>query len=324
MKHVSILPLHDGTLTSIDSAYQLFSRVNDFMRYQGKPVFYDIEVVGLTEQTKLSGGLYTISSDKTIQNLRKTDVIVLPLLCGNFQTAIRENEPYTDWLIDQYRGGAEIVCLCVGSFYLASIGLLDGRKCAVHWAARNEFAAMFPNVNVIDDAIITDEGGIYTCGGSYAYLNLILYIFEKHCGREISILASKMFEIDIERKSQNPYAIFIGQKNHGDEAVLQVQNRIESHPTDVYTLEDLCRMVNVGRRTFERRFRKCTGNSIVTYIQRVKVEFAKKHLEAGRKTVNEIVYETGYNDVDSFRKVFKKYTDLTPTEYRRKYAARTL
>jgi transcriptional regulator GlxA family with amidase domain len=321
MKHVSILPLYDATLSSIDSSHQLFSRVNDFMRYQGKPPFYEVEIVGLSKDTKLSNGLYTISSDKTIDQIKTTNVIVVPLLCGDFKRAIRENQAYTDWLMSQYHSGAEIVCLCVGSFYLASTGLLDDRKCAVHWAARNEFKEMFPGINVINDTIITDEKGIYTCGGGYSYLNLILYIFEKHLGREISILASKMFEIDIERKSQNPFAIFIGQKRHGDETVLKAQEWIENNPTETYTVDDICNKISVGRRTFERRFKKSTGNTIVEYVQRVKVEFAKKHLEAGRKTINEIVYETGYNDIDAFRKIFKKTTDLSPLAYRKKYSS---
>jgi transcriptional regulator GlxA family with amidase domain len=321
MKHISILPLYDATLTSIDSSHQLFSRVNDFMNYQRKPPFYDIEIVGISKETKLSNGLYTISSDKTIHQIKKTDVIVLPLLCGDFKKAIQENSRYTDWLITQYQNGAEIVCLCVGSFYLASTGLLDNRKCAVHWAAKNEFKELFPNIKVVDDSIITDEKGIYTSGGGYSYLNLILYIVEKHLGREISVLASKMFEIDIERKSQNPYVIFVGQKRHGDELVLKAQELIENNPGENYTVDHICNKCCVGRRTFERRFRKCTGNSMLEYIQRVKVEYAKKQLEAGRKTVNEIVYETGYNDIDAFRKVFKKITDLSPIDYRKKYSA---
>jgi transcriptional regulator GlxA family with amidase domain len=113
--------------------------------------------------------------------------------------------------------------------------------------------------------------------------------------------------------------IFVGQKRHGDELVLKVQEFIEKNPTTNYTIDTICENFNVGRRTFERRFKKCTGNSILEYIQRVKVEYAKKHLESGRKTVSEIIYETGYNDVDAFRKVFKKITDLSPVEYRKKY-----
>ena len=186
--------------------------------------------------------------------------------------------------------------------------------------AKNEFTAMFPDVKIIDDSIITDEKGIYTCGGGYSYLNLLLYIIEKHVGREMSVLAAKMFEIDIERKSQNPFMIFTGQKRHGDEIVLTAQEFIENNPAAIFTIGKVCDKFGVGRRTFERRFKKSTGNSIAEYIQRVKVEFAKKHLEAGKKTVNEIVYDAGYNDVDAFRKVFKKFTDLSPIEYRKKFA----
>jgi len=321
MKHVSILSLYDATLTSIDSSYQLFTRVNDFMRYQGKPPFYEVEIVGVSKSVEFGNGLYTIRADKTIDEVKKTDVIVIPLLCGDFVKAIAKNEGYTGWLLSRYRNGAEIVCLCVGSFYLASTGLLNNGKCAVHWAAKNDFKAMFPAVKVIDDSIITDEKGVYTCGGGYSYLNLLLYILEKHLGKDISILASKMFEIDIERKSQNPFVIFMGQKRHGDELVLESQEYIENNPGMVFSVDEVCGRFSIGRRTFERRFKKSTGNSIAEYIQRVKVEFAKKHLEAGKKTVNEIIYETGYNDIDAFRKVFRKFTDLSPIDYRRKYTS---
>src|SRR6476469_1635660 len=275
MKHVSILPLYDATMTSIDSSHQILTRVNDFMKYQGKAPFYNVEIVGLEENTEINGGLYNIHVNKTIRQVEKTDMVVLPLLCGDFPKAIAENKGYVNWVINQYHKNAEILCLCVGSFFLASTGLLKDRKCAVHWAAKNEFKAMFPDVKIIDDSIITDEKGIYTCGGGYSYLNLLLYIIEKHLGREISILASKMFEIDIERKSQNPFMIFVGQKRHGDEIVLKAQEFIEANPTANFTVDEVCNKVGVGRRTFERRFKKCTGKSINEYIQRVKVEFAK-------------------------------------------------
>ncbi len=290
------------------------------MKYQRKPPFYHVEIVGVEKKTKFNNGLYNIHADKMISDISKTDVIVIPLLCGDFPGAISKNKMYTEWVIAQYHNNAEIVCLCVGSFFLASTGLLKDKKCAVHWAAKNEFKATFPEVKIVDDTIITDEKGIYTCGGGYSYLNLLLYVIEKHLGREISILASKMFEIDIERKSQNPFVIFMGQKQHGDEVVLKAQELIENNPTATFAVDEVCGRLGVGRRTFERRFKKGTGNSIVEYIQRVKVEFAKKHLEAGRKTVNEIIYEAGYNDIDAFRKVFKKFTDLSPIDYRKKYA----
>jgi transcriptional regulator GlxA family with amidase domain len=319
MKHISILALSDATMSCIDSSYQILGRVNDFLKYEGKSPFYTVEIVGWKKNTQLNNGLYSINVNKTIDEIGKTDVIVIPLTCGDFSTTFEKNKNYYDWLISQYHNGAEIVSLCVGSFFLASTGLLRGGKCAIHWAAKNEFKAMFPEVNVIDDTIITDENGIYTCGGGYSYLNLLLYIIEKHLGREMSVLASKMFEIDIERKSQNQFMIFMGQKRHEDTEVLNAQEFIEKNATEVFTVDEICSKFNLGRRTFERRFKKFTGNSVAEYIQRVKVEFAKKQLESNRKTINEIIFEVGYNDIDAFRRVFKKHTDLSPVDYRKKY-----
>jgi len=319
MKHISILPLHYATINSIDASQSMLSRVNDFLRYQQKAPYFTVEIVGLQKNIQLNNGQYNINADRTIDEVRHTDIVILPLLCGDFPKAIQANEGYREWLLSQYRAGAEIAALCVGSFFLASTGLLDRKKCAIHWAAKEQFRTMFPAIQTIDGNIITDESGIYTCAGGFSYLNLLLYIIEKHLGREMSILASKMFEIDIERKSQNPFAIFLGQKQHGDKEVLAAQQLIEADPTGTFSIDDLCTRLGVGRRTFERRFRSATSNSITEYIQRVKVEFVKKQLESDRKTINEVIYEVGYNDVDAFRKVFRRYTDLSPVDYRKKY-----
>lgn len=320
MKHLSILALEDATMNCIDSCFQILNRANDFLTYQGKEPFYKVEIVGKQKSMQVNKGLYNINVGNTIREVTKTDMIFVPIVCGDFSKTGETNIAYRDWVIDQYRGGAEIVSLCVGSFFLASTGLLDKRKCAIHWAARNEFSQMYPAVNVIDETLITDEDGIYTCGGDYSFLNLLLYIIEKHLGREMSVLASKMFEIDIERKSQHPFMIFMGQKRHGDEVVLRAQEVIEKNPAEMFTIDGLCEKLGVGRRTFERRFRKSTGNSVSEYIQRVKVEVTKKQLETGTKTVNEIIFDVGYNDVDAFRKVFKRYTNLSPLEWRKRYS----
>jgi transcriptional regulator GlxA family with amidase domain len=319
MINVTILALEDATINCIDSAYQILTRVNDFLRYQGKPPFYKVAIAGFEKNTSLSKGLYSIHAGISIDQITHTDMIVIPIVCGHFPVTVQLNEKFRGWVTTQYQQGAELVSLCVGSFFLASTGLLDYRRCAVHWAAKNEFHAMFPDVSLVDDHLITDEEGIYTCGGGYSYLNLLLYIIEKHLGREMSVLASKMFEIDIERKSQNQFAIFLGQKSHKDDKVLEAQNFIEHNFEKKLTVEEICSLVGLGRRTFERKFKKLTGNSIIEYMQRVKVEAVKKQLEQGQKTINEIVYEVGYNDINAFRTVFKRCTGLSPVDYRKKY-----
>jgi transcriptional regulator GlxA family with amidase domain len=320
MKHISILVLNNATLTSLDGTHQLFTRVNDFLKYYGQQPFYQIDLVGTTGETLLNDGLYTIKATKTIDEKLKTDLIIIPIICGDYSKTIDLNKAFTGWITAQYGNGAEIASLCVGSLFLASTGVLDGKNCAAHWAVRNDFQNMFPLVNVLDETIMTDENGIYTSGGTYSYLNLLLHIVEKHVGREISILASKMFEIDIDRKTQHQFSIFSGQKRHNDTEVLNAQDYIEKHTAEKIAVEELCAKYAVQRRTFERRFKKSTGNSVSEYIQRVKVETVKKQLETGRKTINEIVYEVGYNDLNAFRGVFKKYVGMSPVEYRKKYA----
>ena len=321
MKHLSILALEDATMNCIDSCYQMLNRVNDFLKYQGREPYYKVEIVGEKNSAQINKGLYSINVNTTLDEVQKTDVIFVPIICGDFSVTAQLNASYRKWIIEKYDKGAEIVSLCVGSFLVASTGLLDNKRCSIHWAARNEFQSAYPKINVIDESIITDENRIYTCGGGYSFLNLILYVIEKHLGREMSVLASKMFQIDIDRKTQNPFVIFMGQKRHEDAGILKAQELIEKHSNDSITIDMLCEQVGMSRRTFERKFRKCTGNSVSEYIQRVKVERAKKELETTKKTINEIVFSTGYNDIDAFRKVFKKFTDLSPLEYRKRYAA---
>jgi transcriptional regulator GlxA family with amidase domain len=319
MKHLSILALEDATINCIDSCYQILNRVNDFLKYQGKEPYFKVEIIGITKQAQINKGLYSIKVNATLDDIEKTDLIFVPIICSDFSMTAKVNAPYRTWIMQQFNKGAEIVSLCVGSFLVASTGLLDNKSCSIHWAAKNEFQSAYPKVNVIEESIITDENGIYTCGGGYSFLNLILYIVEKHLGREMSVLASKMFQIDIDRKTQNPFVIFMGQKRHDDQSILKAQELIEQHSTSSLSVDLLCNQIGMSRRTFERKFRKCTGNSITEYIQRVKVERAKKELETTNKTINEIIFNTGYNDIDAFRRVFKKFTDMSPVEYRKRY-----
>ncbi|MDF2191788.1 helix-turn-helix domain-containing protein [Paraflavitalea sp. CAU 1676] len=321
MKHVSILVLKGATVSSIDGSLQIFSRVNDFLKHKGQEPFYRIEVIATEHNTSIGHGLYAVQANRLLKEVTKSDLIILPTVCGDFGKIVEQNKDYYDWIIDQYHRGAEVAGLCVGSYCLAATGLLNGKQCAIHWASAEAFQQMYPAIHVIADKIITDDQAIYTSGGGYSYLNLLLYIIEKHLGREISILASKMFQIDYERKDQTPFAIFVGQKQHGDSTVVNAQEFIEANYQEKISVDELSEKNHIGRRTFERRFKKSTGNSINEYIQRVRVEAAKRQLEAGRKTINEVIYEVGYSDLNAFRSVFKKYTGLSPIDYRNKYKA---
>ena len=178
---------------------------------------------------------------------------------------------------------------------------------------------MFPKVEVMDGSIVTEQDRLYSSGGAMSYWNLLLYLVEKYTDRQTAILASKYFAIDIDRASQAAFAMFQGQKNHADEAVKKAQEFIDTNIKERISIDELAGLVAVGRRSFERRFKLATNNSVLEYINRVKVELAKRNLEISRKNINEVMYEVGYNDAKAFRTIFKKVTGLTPIEYRTKY-----
>ncbi len=320
MKHISILvPDGQNNLSSIVGAYKIFTRANVYWKESGKKELYKIELVGLSAQVDFHDGLFSVKPHSHISSIAKTNLIVIPSLNHNYQKAVQGNKPVIDWIEDQYKNGAEIASICTGAFLLASSGLLNGRSCSTHWAFADTFRAMFPKVNLQADRLITDEKGIYTNGGAYSFLNLIIYLVEKYYDRQTAIFCAKVFQIEIDRQSQSAFIIFKGQKSHDDEVVLQTQAYIESNLKEKISIEDLSSRFAVGRRNFDRRFIKATGNTPLEYTQRVRMEAAKKAFESTRKTVNEVMYEVGYSDVKAFREVFRKITGMSPLEYKSRY-----
>lgn len=319
MKHVSILIPHgDVSLTNIDGPRKLFMQVNEFLQQQGKDPLFNIQLIGLPHPSP-DKAYFTIVADQVISQVEKTDLIIIPAVHGNIGTWLPANQEFIPWINAQYKKGAEVASLCVGAFLLAGTGLLNGKKCATHWVAANEFRMMYPEVDLVPDKILTDEKGIYSSGGAFSFLNLMLYLIEKYAGRDMAILTSKIFEIEIDRGSQSPFIMFNGQKEHEDEPVKKAQVFIENNYQDKITVDQLAEMTALSRRNFERRFRKATSNSVVEYIQRVKIEAAKISLESSRENVNEVMYKVGYSDTKAFRSIFKKITGLSPLEYKNRY-----
>ncbi|HZB15400.1 MAG TPA: helix-turn-helix domain-containing protein [Chryseolinea sp.] len=319
MKHISILVPNEAVLASIDDPRYMFTAANEFLEAAGRPPVFNVQLVGLTKEVKLHKGSYTVHTDILIDDVKKTDLIFVPALIGDLKPALERNSDFIPWIIKQYRQGSEVASLCIGAFLLASTGLLNGKKCSTHWKYANLFRTMFPEVDLVDDRIITEEQRLYSSGGANSYWNLLLYLLEKHTDREIAIVASKVFAVEIDRKSQSPFIMFNGQKAHEDEHVKKAQEFIENNFSDRISVENLALKFAIGKRNFERRFKKATNNTPVEYMQRVKIEAAKKSFETSRKNVNEVMYDVGYTDTKAFRTVFKKITGLSPIDYRNKY-----
>jgi transcriptional regulator GlxA family with amidase domain len=319
MKQVTIIiPDDNANLSSITGSYEILTRANDYWQRLGNKSMMEVSLAGFVTELKMDAGFFSLYPSD-IRKIKRTDLLIIPSLSHDYDNLIKNNTALINWIREQYKSGAEIASMCSGAFLLAATGLLDGKSCSTHWNAAADFRRMYPNIDLQIDKLITAEPGIYTNGGAYSFLNLIIFLVEKYFDRQTAIFCSKVFQIDIERTSQSPFLIFQAQKNHGDELICNAQTYIEENLGEKISFEDLASKLATSRRNFDRRFIKATGNTPVEYLQRVKVEVAKKALEEGRKSIFEVMDEVGYSDDKAFREVFKKITGSSPLDYRAKY-----
>ena len=317
---ISVFVPEYGVVEAITPPFRAFHTANEFLKAFGKEPVFHVEYIGLKEFVPTNNGECTIKTDRLLKDVEETDLLFIPPTLGDMDKGIRANVAAIPYFKTLYQKGASLASLCVGAFLLAETGLLIGKKCSTHWAYVSEFKARYPQVGVEDGAVITEHDNIYSSGGANSLWNLILYLVEKFADREIAVMISKYFALDIGRDSQSQFAIFRGQRNHGDADIQKVQDYIEKHYDNKLTIAMLANIIHSGRRTFERRFKEATNNTPMEYIQRVRIEAAKSFFEATRKNVGEIMFDVGYTDTKAFRDTFKKITGLTPIEYRNRFA----
>lgn len=319
-KHVSILvPQGEASLIDIIGSYKAFNGANHYLQQHGQQPKFHVQMVGTGMPQEYERGMFTITPHVTLEEIKHTDLVIVPAISWDFEGSINSNQCFLPWIVEQYRSGAEVASMCIGGFLLAATGLLNGMSCSTHYAAADIFRSMFPEVHLQTDKVITDEQGIYTNGGAMSFVNLLLYLIEKYCGRECAIYCAKFMQADIDRNSQSPFTMFAGLKNHQDEAIKQVQLYLETNLSEKTNFALLAEKFGIGRRNFDRRFIKATYCTPVEYQQRIRIETAKKMLETSRLTISEVMYDVGYNDMQAFRQVFKKITGLSPLQYRGKY-----
>ncbi len=188
MKHLTIIvPDGDNNVSSITGTYEIFKKANEYWIQRGNRELFTIQLAGISKKVEYNEGLFTVKPHTNISAITKTNLIIIPSLNHNYQKSVKGNKKLVDWIAKQYNDGAEIATICTGAFLLASSGLLDGRSCSTHWAVANNFRNMFPKVNLQTDKLITDENGIYTNGGAYSFLNLVIYLIEKYYDRQTAI-----------------------------------------------------------------------------------------------------------------------------------------
>jgi transcriptional regulator GlxA family with amidase domain len=222
------------------------------------------------------------------------------------------------WLIRHHEAGSTLASVCTGAFLLAETGLLNGKRATTHWGFAELFRKRYPQVDLRPESLVTDEGSLLCGGGAFSYFDLSLYLVERYCGFEIAAQCGKSLLLDLGRTSQVPYAIFEYQKHHNDKQILAAQAFIGKNYSRQMNVDGLADRVGMSPRNFKRRFGSATGDSPLAYLQRYRVEAAKRLLESTSLGVAEICYRVGYENLGFFRRIFKRHVGINPFEYRQR------
>lgn len=226
---ISIFVPEYGTIEGITPPFRSFHTANEFLTAFGKKPIFTVEYVGLNKYVSANSGEYTIKTNRLLKDVAETNLLIIPPIFGDISKGLRDNAKAIPYFKKLHKKGSSLASLCVGAFLLAETGLLDGKKCSTHWAHINEFKRRYPNVEVEDGAVITEHDNIYSSGGASSLWNLILYLIEKFSDRETAVMIAKYFALDMGRDSQSQFAIFRGQRNHGDIDIQRIQDHIEKH-----------------------------------------------------------------------------------------------
>jgi len=319
MVKLGVLLTQYHRLLSVAAILDVFETVNRFSEEDGHSPVFDIHVLGDGAHPP-AYGRYQLEE---LGGRTHFDLILIPAFdCTDMQKAIRDNGEYIAWLCTQRHQGASIGSVCTGAFLLAATGLLNNRMATTHVDASGSFAATFPSVKLQPHAVVTHDQDIYTSGGSTNSFHLLLLLIENYCGREMAIRTAKYFAIDMDREQQTYFATFRPSQSHHDELVSQLQQRIRRDYAEVNTIEELINDIPSSRRNLARRFKQATGVTFIEYLQRTRIEAAKKVLEQASGGVLESMIASGYNDEKTFRQLFKKTVGMTPSSYRDKYNMR--
>src|SRR2546425_397527 len=252
----------------------------------------------------------------------KPDLILVPSIDEELDSALKRNQSYVEWVKESFKRGAHLSSLCTGAFVLGASGALDGRRATTHWFFANEFRRRFPKVDLQERHMVVDEGNVVTCGGATTFLNLMIYLIGKYFSHDLAVHASKIFLIDMDRPSQLPFTIHSFSTTHGEHTVARSQTFIAEHFHEELMIDAVARRAGMSVRNFSRRFKTATGESFSSYLQKLRIENAKRLLETTGASASEIMYRVGYNDERSFRRLFKQHTGLAPKHYRNKFKLR--
>lgn len=286
----------------------------------------DCQIVTINDQPVVGYNGIKIQPTTSLNTSQVPDIVIVSSLAEVVVDCCEEAVDFSDkaeiakWLVSCHQKGSILASYCTGAFLLASVGVLRGKTATTHWRSADLFRRVFPYIKLDSEKLVVDNGDVICSGGAISYIDLALYLVDKHVGKDVTSDCAKLLVFDPVRQKQSPYITFKTHKKHEDQAILKAQEWLETHFKKDISMHDLAEKVGLGSRTFKRRFKLATNENPINYLQRIRVEHAKNKLEKTTESINNIIWSVGYEDVSSFRQLFKRFTGLTPKDYRIKFS----
>ncbi|MBU1568165.1 MAG: helix-turn-helix domain-containing protein [Proteobacteria bacterium] len=316
--HITLLGLPDAAIGNLIACMEILTMANHFAESAGMDKAFAWSIATPSGQAVQALGA-TLTADLAMAEVAQTDLIFTPAFIGRVDSAITGRDEVCTWLRDQHRDGTNIATSCTGSFLLAQAGLLDGKRAATNWLFAALFRRIYPQVHLDEDALVVLDQGVYTTGATLALHHLLLHFIDIQCGPEIARKAGGLLLIDPNRASQAPYRRGLLLRPHRDSEIRKVEDWFEQNWQKPITIPKMASKAGLGERQFLRRFKSATGRTPLEYLQNMRIEHARNLLETTSSPVSEITWSVGYEDINTFRKLFRRSVGLTPNQYRERF-----
>ena len=291
------------------------------VRSDSEQHLFDVRIVSTCKRSFSCGNNIPVSPDYSIKDNPSASIIILPELWLGPDEDIKGRYPaLMEWIRQQYKAGAVLYSACSGAIMLAESGLLDGCPATSHWGYQDMFRKQYPRVNFQPEPnlVFADTAGrIVTAGGTTSWHDLAIHIISRHASSGEALRIAKVYLLKWHGEGQLPYTSLVRSAPHADSVVRKCEDWLKQHYRQTSALQQLIEHTDIPERTLKRRFKAATGSSLIEYIQNLRIEKAKQLLEAGHMAVDDISIESGYEDASFFRRLFKRLTGLTPSQYRR-------
>ena len=324
--HVSLVAIPDAVTSTLSGIYDVLGSFRMLGRSEPslpeEPPF-TVEIVAAERGSVMLASGIPVDARRAVSEVTATDIIIVPsVLLGPDGWAPGRYPEIVAWARRRHAEGALLCSACSGVFLLAETGLFDGQETTVHWGYANEFARVFPRVPLRPDRVLVVSGAreeFVTSGASMIWHDLVLYLIARHVGATAAQTVARNFALQWHHDGLAPYMVFQGRKDHGDAAVADAQSWLSTHFSVASPVEEMVRRSKLAERTFKRRFTEATDFAPIDYVQRLRIEDAKRRLERTDAPADEISWKVGYEDAAFFRRLFKRVTGMTPGAYRRRF-----